>query len=84
MLDRQGFEEEVAKVQAATARRDLAGAHAAVSDRLVDATAVIGALDACAEQLDERRTLGADLPILTFNPPLTPERARVVYERLLR
>jgi F420-dependent oxidoreductase-like protein len=83
MFARFGFEEEVAKVQAATAERDLAAAHAAVSDRLVDATAIIGTLDACAEQLDERRTLGAALPILNFNPQPDPERARTVYERLL-
>ncbi|MGE0542420.1 MAG: LLM class flavin-dependent oxidoreductase [Dehalococcoidia bacterium] len=84
MLARFGFEEEVAKVQAATAERDLAAAHAAVSDRLVDATAIIGPLDACAEQLDERRALGGALPILNFNPQPEPERARTVYERLLR
>jgi alkanesulfonate monooxygenase SsuD/methylene tetrahydromethanopterin reductase-like flavin-dependent oxidoreductase (luciferase family) len=84
MLTRFGFEEEVVKVQAATAQRDLAAAHAAVSDRLVDATAIIGTLDECAEQLEERRSLGATLPILVFNPQPEPERARMVYERLLR
>lgn len=84
MLSRFGFEEEVAKVQAATAERDLVTAHAAISDRLVDATAIIGPLDACAEQLEERRALGAALPILVFNPQPEPAQARAVYERLLR
>lgn len=84
MLARHGFEEEVARVQAATAARDLAAAHAAVSDRLVDATAIIGSLDACADQLEERRSLGAALPILNFNPQPAPEQVRTVYERFLR
>lgn len=84
MFARSGFEAEVAAVQAATAQRDLAAAHAAVSDRLVDATAIIGSVDSCAEQLDERRALGAALPIVILNPQPEPEQARAIYERLLR
>jgi F420-dependent oxidoreductase-like protein len=64
MLQRHGFEKEVADIQAAWANRDARGAAAAVSDRMLEQTAVVGSLDECKEDLDERRALGVDLPLI--------------------
>jgi F420-dependent oxidoreductase-like protein len=82
MLQRNGYAAEVEAVRAAWERRDGAAAADAVSDRLLQATAIVGPLDACAEQLDERRALGVDLPIVPL-PPGAPAVCGKVLERLL-
>jgi F420-dependent oxidoreductase-like protein len=64
MLERHGFEDEVAKVKAGWAARDPKAAAAGVSDRMLDQTAVVGPLERCRDELDERRALGVDLPLL--------------------
>ena len=66
MLQRLGFEREVEEIRAASERRDPEGAAAAVSDRMLEATAVVGSLEECREKLDERRALGVDLPIVNL------------------
>jgi F420-dependent oxidoreductase-like protein len=66
MLSRHGFEAEVTAIQAAWAARDPKAAAAAVSDRMLDQTAVVGPLGRCKEELDERRALGIDLPIVNM------------------
>jgi F420-dependent oxidoreductase-like protein len=66
MLNRHGFEDEVSKIQAAWAARDARAAAAAVSDRMLDQTAVVGPLEKCKEDLDERRALGVDLPMINM------------------
>lgn len=66
MLRRHGFEDEVAKIQAAWAARDAKAAAAAVSDRMLDQTAVVGPLAKCKDDLDERRALGVDLPMINM------------------
>jgi alkanesulfonate monooxygenase SsuD/methylene tetrahydromethanopterin reductase-like flavin-dependent oxidoreductase (luciferase family) len=66
MLNRHGFEEEVSKIQAAWTARDAKAAAAAVSDRMLDQTAIVGPLAKCKEELDQRRTLGIDLPIVNM------------------
>ena len=64
MLERNGFEDEVAKSKAAWAARDAEGSIAAISDDMVRACQVIGSIGEVREQLKERATLGADLQIL--------------------
>ena len=49
MLQRHGFEKEVADIQAAWANRDPKAAAAAVSDRMLDQTAVVGSLEKCRD-----------------------------------
>lgn len=83
MLTRNGYEAEVAAVRAGWERRDPDGAAAAVSDRMLAATTVVGTLDQCAEQLDERRALGADVPLLQL-PGGTPHECGKILERFLR
>ena len=64
MLERHGFEEEVAKIKEGWAARDPKAAAAGVSDRMLDQTAVVGPLERCKEELDERRSFGVDLPLI--------------------
>jgi alkanesulfonate monooxygenase SsuD/methylene tetrahydromethanopterin reductase-like flavin-dependent oxidoreductase (luciferase family) len=82
MLNRHGFEEEVAKIQAAWAGRDAKAAAAAVSDRMLDQTAVVGPLEKCRDDLDERRALGVDLPMINMPGRDAAEMGRVL-EKLL-
>jgi alkanesulfonate monooxygenase SsuD/methylene tetrahydromethanopterin reductase-like flavin-dependent oxidoreductase (luciferase family) len=83
MLRRYGYEAEVADVQAAWARRDSAAAAIAVSDRLLDATTVIGTVDRCRDKLQELRQRGADLPIVAM-PSGDSRTVGRLLERLLR
>jgi F420-dependent oxidoreductase-like protein len=64
MLIRNGFEEEVAKIRAGWEARDPKAAAAGVSDRMLEQTAIVGPLEHCKEDLDERRALGVDLPLI--------------------
>lgn len=82
MLARNGFADEVAGIQAAWARRDAAGAAAAVSDRMLNEVAIVGSLDECAEQVAEWQALGADAPILELSP-WEPARFEQMLARLL-
>jgi F420-dependent oxidoreductase-like protein len=82
MLTRNGFGDEVAKIRDAWASRDPKGAAAAVSDRMLDQTAIVGPLDKCKEELDERRALGMDLPIVQMPGADAAEMGRIL-ERLL-
>lgn len=82
MLQRNGYDAEVEAVRAAWERRDAAGAAAAVSGRMLASTAIVGTLESCVEQLDERRALGVDLPIVPL-PPGSPSECGRILERLL-
>jgi F420-dependent oxidoreductase-like protein len=64
MLERHGFEAEVAKIKEGWAARDPKAAAAGVSDRMLDQTAVVGPVEKCRDELEERRALGVDLPIV--------------------
>lgn len=64
MLARNGYEAEVEASRAAWAQRDAAGSVAAISDRMVRDTEVIGPLESVKEQLEQRAALGADLQLL--------------------
>jgi F420-dependent oxidoreductase-like protein len=78
MLNRHGFEEEVSKIQAAWAARDAKAAAAAVSDRMLDQTAIVGPLGKCKEELDERRALGVDLPMINMVGRDADEMGRIL------
>jgi len=82
MLTRNGFGDEVQKIRAAWAERDPRAAAAAVSDRMLDQTAVVGPLDRCKDEIEERRALGMDLPIITMPGRDESEMGRIL-ERLL-
>ena len=64
MLERNGFEAEVAASRAAWAERDLDGAIEAISGEMVRDIQVIGPLESVQEQLQERSQLGADVQML--------------------
>jgi alkanesulfonate monooxygenase SsuD/methylene tetrahydromethanopterin reductase-like flavin-dependent oxidoreductase (luciferase family) len=83
MLVRYGYEADVRAIHAAWERRDGEAATLAVSDRLLDATAVVGSVDECAEKLRLMRSLGADLPIVPIPAGEPPQVGRIL-ERLLR
>jgi F420-dependent oxidoreductase-like protein len=82
MLERHGYEEEVKKVKEGWAARDPRAAAMGVSDRLLEQTAVVGPVESCAEQLDERRALGVDLPIINMVGKDAMEMGKIL-EKLL-
>ncbi len=84
MLIRNGFEAEVAACRAAWAERDQGKAIAAISDRMLDETAVVGSLDECAEQLQRRYDAGVTMPIINMPVGATPEDTGRMLERLMR
>jgi hypothetical protein len=83
MLIRNGFEEEVRKIQAGWEARDPRAAAAGVSDRMLEQTAVVGPLEACKEDLDERRALGVDVPLIGMPGGDAMEMGRIL-EALLK
>jgi F420-dependent oxidoreductase-like protein len=82
MLQRLGFEREVAEIRAASGRRDPEGAAAAVSDRMLEATTVVGSPEECRDKLEEWRAAGADLPIINLSLSPSLEVGNVL-ERLM-
>ena len=64
MLERNGFEEEVAASRKAFKERDTKAAFAAISERMIREIQCIGPIEAVREQLQERSALGADLQLL--------------------
>jgi alkanesulfonate monooxygenase SsuD/methylene tetrahydromethanopterin reductase-like flavin-dependent oxidoreductase (luciferase family) len=83
MLARFGYEAEVRAIRDAWERRSPAEAAAAVSDRLLRSTSIIGSVEQCAESLAELRALGADLPIVPLPHGDAVQVGRLL-ERLLR
>ena len=76
MLERMGYEEEVAASRKAFADRDTAGAFAAISERMIRDIQCIGPLEEVREQLRERADLGADLQMLYMPRGDVPTAAR--------
>ncbi len=83
MLQRNGFEAEVAASRAAWANRDAEGALMAISEDMVREIEVIGDIESANEQLHERAGLGADLQLLHMPPGDVAEVGRVL-QALLR
>ena len=78
MLIRNGFEDEVNKIRAGWEARDPKAAAAGVSDRMLEQTAVVGPLEKCKEDLDERRALGVDLPLIGMPGRDAAEMGRIL------
>ncbi len=83
MLERNGFEAEVAASKAAWANRDREGAIAAISDEMVREVQAIGPVEEVREQLQERSKLGADVQML-YMPPGDPVEVGRRLEALIR
>ncbi|MDE3095056.1 MAG: LLM class flavin-dependent oxidoreductase [Chloroflexota bacterium] len=83
MLVRNGFEEEVRQIRAGWEARDPKAAAAGVSDRMLEQTAVVGPLERCKEDLDERRALGVDLPLIGM-PGRDAREMATILEALLK
>jgi alkanesulfonate monooxygenase SsuD/methylene tetrahydromethanopterin reductase-like flavin-dependent oxidoreductase (luciferase family) len=83
MLARNGFEAEVTASRAAWADRDVEGSMRALTDELVKAIQVIGPLEACHEQLQERARLGAEMQML-YMPAGDPQEVGRTLEALIR
>lgn len=64
MLERQGYEAEVAASRKAFAERDKKGAFDAISERMIRDLQCIGPIEEVREQLRERAALGADIQML--------------------
>jgi alkanesulfonate monooxygenase SsuD/methylene tetrahydromethanopterin reductase-like flavin-dependent oxidoreductase (luciferase family) len=83
MLERNGYEEEVSASRKAWADRDMKGAMAAISERMIRDIQVVGPAESCREQLEARSELGADLQLL-YMPPGDPETVARTLESLIR
>lgn len=64
MLERNGYEAEVAASRKAFALRDTRGAFDAISERMIRDLQCIGPIEEVREQLRERAALGADLQLV--------------------
>jgi alkanesulfonate monooxygenase SsuD/methylene tetrahydromethanopterin reductase-like flavin-dependent oxidoreductase (luciferase family) len=71
-----GFEEEAAQMEQGQAGPE------SLTDRLLDAVCLLGALERCQDQLSAFRGSGVDMPILM--PPLGVESARAVIQAFRR
>ncbi len=83
MLNRHGFEEEVTAIKAGWAARDPKAAALGVSDRMLDQTAIVGPVEKCRDEMNQRRALGVDLPIIGMPGRDTAEMGRIL-ETLMR
>jgi alkanesulfonate monooxygenase SsuD/methylene tetrahydromethanopterin reductase-like flavin-dependent oxidoreductase (luciferase family) len=80
MMAKAGFEQEIAAIRAAG--RDAAGALAAVSDAMIDATLLVGSEQRVRERLAELCAPGIGTAIVFVNPVNEPREAAV--RRLMR
>ena len=64
MLERNGFESEVAASRKAFAEKDKAASFAAISERMIRDLQCIGPIEEVREQLRERSAAGADLQLV--------------------
>jgi hypothetical protein len=64
MLERHGYEDEVAAARKAFAAHDQKGAFDAISERMIQDLQCIGPIEEVRAQLRERAALGADLQMI--------------------
>ena len=82
MLERNGYEREVAAIKEAFAAKDDNAMIDAVSDEMMDSITITGALEECVEKLNERRELGVDLPVVAL-PTGEPVRVERILSALM-
>ena len=82
LMAAHGFEAEAAAIMAAWKRGDRDAAAAAVTDGVIDATAVVGTPDQCRAKLDAYRESGIDLPIVS--PHVREPNARARFEKIIK
>jgi 5,10-methylenetetrahydromethanopterin reductase len=75
-LVKSGFETEAKAAMEAAARGDRKAQVAALSNRLVDAVALVGPASRCIERLAAFREAGAEMPIIAPGGPDTMENTR--------
>lgn len=78
MLTRNGYGAEVEACQAAWAKRDAAGATAAISERMLDDTAIVGTLEDAGKGFDDLAERGVELPIMGMPGGSLEETERVL------
>ena len=67
-FEQTGFKEEAAAVSEALARGDNDAAADAVSEAMQDDVAIIGPAEHCRRQVEARRSLGVNLPVIAPQP----------------
>ncbi len=80
MLERQGYEAEIAACRAAFADGDKGGAMAAISETMIRDLQCIGPIEEVREQLGERAAAGADLQLIYMPRGGVTEAARQLEE----
>ncbi|MDA0353770.1 MAG: LLM class flavin-dependent oxidoreductase [Chloroflexi bacterium] len=83
MLERNGFESEVAESREHWSAREAEASKAAISEAMVREIQVIGTIEEVREQLAERSALGADLQLIQM-PHGSPAEAGRTLESYLR
>jgi coenzyme F420-dependent oxidoreductase len=82
LIARYGFEDEVARVREAWARRDRQAAASQVSDTMVAHMAICGSPEDGRAQLERYRAAGVTLPIVSFTHGASREMIRQTLEGL--
>src|SRR3990170_4055552 len=77
MLQRNGFEKEVEAIRAAWEKRDAEGAAAAVSDRMLESTTIVGSVDECRDKIQARVRAGINLPLINLPGSDPAETGRI-------
>lgn len=75
-----GFGEEMAEAEEAIRRGDMAAAAGAISQEMQDQVAIVGSAEECRAEIERRRTLGLDLPVVA---PFTVDEAKASYVRVI-
>lgn len=75
-----GFGREMTAAEEAIRRGDLDEAGRAISPEMQDQVAVVGNADRCRAEIERRRSLGLNLPVVA---PFTVDEARASYERVI-
>jgi probable F420-dependent oxidoreductase len=82
LIAEHGFADEAAAIAEAWARGDRAAAARAVSDKMADATGVVGTPEQCRERIEAYRQSGIDVPILS--PFARGPGAKATFEAVIK
>ena len=75
-----GFGEEMAAAEEEMDRGDMQAAASAISQEMQDQVAVVGSAEECRAEIERRRSLGLNLPVVA---PFTVDEARQSYARVI-